>query len=846
MLTLGRIMAPIGGQAAMVADSNPRAGTTELRAVPLLHHNLPAQPTPLVGRDRDVASGAARLLGPAARLLTLTGPPGAGKTRLAVAIAESVLDEFPNGVWFVALEAAREPAGVVGAIAQTLGVRASGTRSLAELLVQELAAKRLLLVLDNFEQVLAAAALVGELLAACPDLTVLVTSRAPLRLRWEREAPVLPLDLPDPSRPDDVEAVAASAAVQLFVERAAAVLPDFALTAENAAAVAEICRRLDGLPLAIELAAARIRLLSPAAIRDRLDGRLRLLTGGARDLPARHQTLRAALDWSHDLLSPEEQRLFRGLGVFAGGCTLAAAEAVCTDLTPRPSSLRGKGVPSSTVVDESSPFPRTEGGRGVRSDAILDLLAALIEHGLLRREESADGEPRFRLLETVREYAAERLAASPDAEAARGRHAAYFVALAERAQTALHGPAQGEWLLRLGAEHDNVRTAIDWSLQSGQPAIALQLGAALWRSWEMRGLLSEGRRWLERALAAGDGASTDLRAKAFNGAGCLAQVQGDYPGAAALLEQSLALRQELGDQSGAATVLNNLALVAVAQGDLAGGRALHEQCLAILRTRGDRRRIGQSLNNLALVVHQQGDDTRATALLDESLAIAREHGDTWEVAARLGNLAEVARRQGDLARATEQLTESTTLFRALGERGRLAECLVEFAALASAGRQWERAARLGGAAAALRDALGAPAEPPERATQAATLAAVREALGEAACAALWSEGREAPLEQSLDLALAPMTEGKPLVSGDSRAGAVPQPALPAGLTPREAEVLALIASGHTNREIAAALVLSVGTVERHIANIYGKIGARGRADATAYALRHDLAAPDAP
>jgi predicted ATPase/DNA-binding CsgD family transcriptional regulator len=767
-------MAPIEGRTAMVAHPNARAGTSELRAVPLLRHNLPAQPTPLVGRERDAATVTARLLDSAVRLLTLTGPPGTGKTRLAIAIGDGLLGEFPDGVWFVPLEAVREPEAVAGAIAQALDLRASGTQPPAELLAHYLSTRRLLLILDNFEQVLPAAALVAELLAGCPDLSVLVTSRAPLRLRWERESPVLPLALPDPSRSEDVEAVAHSSAVQLFVERAGDAVPDFRLTAENAGAVAEICRRLDGLPLAIELAAARSKLLPPAALRDRLERRLPLLTGGARDLPPRHRTLRAALDWSYDLLT------------------------------------------------------------------------ALLNHGLLRREEGADGEPRFRMLETVREYAAEQLAASVDAEPARGRHADYFVALAEQAQTALHGPEQGAWLRRLDVEHNNVRAAIDWSLQAGQPEIALRLGAALWRSCEMRGRLDEGRRWLERALAAGAEVPADLRAKAFNGAGCLAQVQGDYARATALLEQSLALRQELGDQSGAASVLNNLALVAVAQGDLARGRALHEQCLAILRTLGDRRRIGQSLNNLALVAHQQGDDAGATALLDESLAIARDQGDAWEVAARLGNLAAIARREGDRARATEHLTESTTLFRALGERGRLAECLVEFAALAAAQGQPERAARLGGAAETLRAELGAPAEPPEQATQAATIAATRAALGEAAFAVLWAEGRAAPLEDSLDLALTPMMEGNPPVSGDRRPGGAPQPALPDGLTLREAEVLALIASGHTNREIAAELVLSIGTVERHIANLYGKIGARGRADAATYALRHDLAAPAAP
>jgi predicted ATPase/DNA-binding CsgD family transcriptional regulator len=810
----------------MVARPTPPTTPIPLHTPARRAHNLPLQPTPLIGRDDVIAALRTRLLDPDMRLLTLTGPPGTGKTRLALALAESVVDEFGDGVWFVGLDSVRDPDAVIPAIAQTLDLRPPDGVTVHESVHSHLSARHALLVLDNFEQLLPAGVTIAKLLADCPRLTVLVTSRAPLRLRWEYEAPVPPLALPDTACDDDPATVAGAPAVRLFVERAAAVRPDFCVTAENAEAVAEVCRRLDGLPLAIELAAARIRLLSPAAILDRLEHRLRILTGGARDLPARHQTLRAALEWSYDLLSREEQKLFRGLGVFAGGCTLDSATAIA-----------GAGF---MTQDERLNEDEADVALG-RQALVLDLLSALAEHGLLRRDDAPNGEPRIRLLETIREYAAERLAASVDAESARDRHAAYFVDLAEQAQQALHGPTQGEWLLRLNAEHDNVRTAIDWSLQSEQPHIALRLSVALWRSWEMRGLCDEGRRLLELALAVGEGAPVDLRAKAFNGAGCLAQVMGDYPRATALLEQSLHLRQELGDQSGAATVLNNLALVAVAEADLTRGRELHEESLAILRSLGDPRRIGQSLNNLALVLHQQGDDERATSLLEESLALARNGGDTWEVAARLGNLGEIARRQGNLRHAALLLAESLTLFHALGEKRRVGECLVEIAGLAAAQGRSHAAATLGGAAEVLREVTGSPAEPMEQASIETSSATARSALGDTAFATAWAEGRALPFEDAVAFALDQAAEQPPSVAASSPpATASSQLPLPDGLTPREAEVLGLVAGGYTNREIAEKLVVSLGTVERHIANLYAKINARGRADATAYALRHHL------
>ncbi|MGD9891858.1 MAG: tetratricopeptide repeat protein [Dehalococcoidia bacterium] len=811
----------------MVARPTPPTTPIPLYAPARTARNLPLQPTPLIGRDDEIAALRQRLLDPDIRLLTLTGPPGTGKTRLALAVADAVSDEFPDGVWFVALETMRDSDAVIPAISQTLDLRRAGARSPWETVIAYLRERQILLVLDNFEQLLPAGLTLAEMLAACPRLTVLVTSRAPLRLRWEQEAPVPPLVLPDPAQAGDREAVAGASAVRLFVERATAVRPDFSLTAENAGPVAEICRRLDGLPLAIELAAARVRVLSPVAIRDRLGHRLHLLIGGARDRPARHQTLRTALEWSYDLLSQEEQELFYGLGVFVGGCTLASATAVAGT----------RFLAENRGLDESA-----EDMVLSRQAVILDRLSALLEHGLLRREETPDGEPRFRLLETVREYAAERLAAAGAAEAARERHAAYFVALAEQAETMLHGPEQGKWLARLEMDHDNTRAALAWTLRSGDAETALRLCGSLWRSWQIQGRLTEGRRWLDQALAAGDLCPASVRAKALTGAGSIARSQGEYAYATRALEQSRRLWQELGDERGAAVALNGLGVVAVIQGDLARGRALHEECLAILRTLHDRQGISTSLNNLAQVAHEEGDNTAARALLEESLALAREVGDTWQVAATLGNLGEVARRQGDHQRATALLEECTGLYRLLGDKRRLAECLEELAGLAAELGRPERAAHLGGAAHALRENMGAPAAPMEQASIASTRKTARAALGDAAFLAAWDAGRTLPLEEAIALALDQAVEKQPAPPSLPRAAAATRLSLPDGLTPREAEVLALVAGGSTNREIAGTLVLSLGTVERHIANLYAKINARGRADATAYALRHDLLA----
>jgi DNA-binding CsgD family transcriptional regulator/tetratricopeptide (TPR) repeat protein len=724
----------------------------------------------------------------------------------------------------------------------------------------------------------------------------------------------------------------------LFLARAQAVDPAFRLTAENAADVAAICAALDGLPLAIELAAARVKLLSARALRERLDQRLRVLTEGPRDLPARHQTLRAALAWSYDLLQPEEQALFRRLGTFAGGCTLEAAEAICAVLPrPAPHPSQGRGEPGSTtgatisygggipIPDQPSldRTPPSLGGKGAGGLGHLDTIAALVDKSLLWRAEADDGEPRYRMLEMLREYAVEQLVSAGEDEELRHRHAAHYLELAEAAEPHLTGAEQTAWLDRLEAEHDNLRAVLVWVLEQGVAEPALRLGAAMGRFWLMRGHLSEGRRWLERALAAGGvAAPMRPRAMALHAAARLAWSQADFPAARAFAEESLALQQQLGDKREIAVTLNTLGTIAVRQADYAAGREHFAEVLALVRELGDNWRIAVALYNLGTVAIEQGDYATAQSYYEESLSLRRGLGDTLGIAASLdalGNLANVlgdhvaaralctegltlrrelgdqfaiayslqnlalaARSQGDVAAARALIEESLALRRELGDRHGIAwslhtlgtvaqdqgdpmtsrvcweeslalsrelgstlgitNCLVGLARLVASQAQPARAARLLGAAEAHREAIGYVIPPAERAEHEAGVAAVRAALGESPFASAWAAGRALSVEEAVTDALradeepmASATSGRPA----STSGAA-QTALPARLTAREVEVLRLIAAGHSNPEIAEALVLSIHTVERHTVNLYAKIGARGRPDAIAFAHRHGL------
>lgn len=779
----------------LAAASRPRGVAMEGSAAP--PHNLTAPPTPLIGREGEVTRACALLRRDDVRLLTLTGPAGVGKTRLAREVAENLLPEFADGVFFVLLAPLTDPALVASAIAQTLGLREQGSQPLRETLVAHLRDKHLLLVLDNFEHLATAALLVADLLATCPALHLLVTSRVAVHVRGEHQLPVPPLTLPDPAQPPTAEALGQVAAVALFVQRARAVVPDFALTPDNAADVATICQRLDGLPLAIELAAARTLLLPPPALLEQLAHPLHVLTGGARDLPERQQTMRRTLAWSYDLLSEAEQALFRRLAVFVDGCTTEAATAVCQG--------------------------------GVVAGGVMDGLVSLVDKNLLRRGEGAAGEPRVGMLETLREYGREQLAASGEFAATERAHADYYLRLAEEEVSALARSEQRAWLAHLEREHDNFRAVLRWAMEREKTERGLRLATALWRFWYMRGYLSEGRAWLEGLLAQPRVVAPDVRARALGGADSLAFQQGDLARAAVLGEESLAIERRLGNTSGIsqalnslgnvrreqgdlrravvlyeeslaldrdvantrgiAAILNNLGTTARLQGDLARAATLHAESLAIKRDTGDQHGIAYTLENLGTVAYEQGDLERAATLLAESLALRRELGDqhgialgfvvlgaivraqgdleraaalseeslalsqavgdTWGIAMTSYNLGHVARDQGDDARAAARYRESLALFQTVGYRMGVASCLETVAGVVSRQGQSARAACLCGAASALRVTLGAPVPLSERADYDRTVATARQTLGEESLAAAWAAGSALPLEQAI-------------------------------------------------------------------------------------------------
>jgi predicted ATPase/class 3 adenylate cyclase/Tfp pilus assembly protein PilF len=609
-----------------------------LRTLEARPNNLPLQSTPLVGREREAREVAERLRSEEVRLLTLTGPGGTGKTRLALQASADLLEEFEDGVFFVALATITDPELVPSTIAEPLGVMESAGQSLVESLERYLQQKHLLLVLDNLEQVLDGVPVAGELVAACPNLKVLATSRIPLRLYAEQEYPVPPLSLPDPGVLPRLEVITQYEAVRLFVERARAIKADFEVTNENAPAVAEICARLDGLPLAIELAAARVRLLSPHDMLTRLGNRLKLLKGGPRDLPTRQQTLRGTIDWSHELLEEEEKTLFGRLSVFSGGRTLGAIEEIC---------------------DPEGDLDALEG------------VESLLEKSLLRREEGAGEESRFVMLETVHEYAREKLRESAEAEKIQSLHAEYFLALAEEAYPELRGPDQLEWLERLETEHDNMRAALTWALERQQAELALRLGGALTWFWSVRGYYGEGRRWLEAALTIEGRVSPEVRAMVLAGAGDLASEQGDLDRAQEACEEGLALLEHEGREASEAKffLLSCLGFMAWQREDYGRATQLFEVGLALSRELSDTWWLSRGLFNLALVYQSRAEYEEATKLYEESMRLMREKGDKQGLAYGLNNLAMLVYSRGDLGRAAQLTEESVALHRELGTRG---------------------------------------------------------------------------------------------------------------------------------------------------------------------------------
>ncbi len=632
-----------------------------LKTLSTYPNNLPVQLTPLVGREKEVASLGQLLRRQDVRLVTLTGPGGIGKTRLALQVAAEMSDLFAHGIYFVDLAPLNDPTLVIPTIAQALDLKEEEGRSSLERLEEELRQKQVLLLLDNFEQVIDAAIQAADLLVACPLLKMLVTSRAVLRIRAEHEFAVPPLSLPGTKQLPGLPALSQYEAVALFIQRTQSVKPDFQLTAANAPVIVQIVACLDGLPLAIELAAARMKLLSPEGLLARLSQRLQILTGGARDVAARQQTLRNTIEWSYHLLDAHEQQLFRRLSVFVSGCALEAVEVVCV-------------------------IPGDEEG------TILDILTSLLDKSLLQRKEQG-AEPRFIMLETIREYGLASLATSGEMESIRKAHAAYFLALAQRMDKQLDGPQQAMWLDRLTQEHDNLRAAMQWSLERKErKEFALRLGGALRSFWYMRGHFSEGLEFLERALLGSDGTDAAVRAGALYAAGRLHEALGNTDRAEPLIAESLALYQALGDTASIAYTLHLQADIAWRRGNLTMARSRAEESLALLRQLGDKEAISGLLLHLGVLAADQGAYTQARELLEESLVINREFEDASGTADSLFNLARVYFfSQGDSSLARALLDESFALHQTLGDRESIAYCLCLSGLLDLAGGDTTRA-----------------------------------------------------------------------------------------------------------------------------------------------------------
>ncbi len=858
------------------------AGTSTASHPHAVTNPLPHTLTSLVARTVEIEAIARSLRDPTIRMLTLTGPGGVGKTRLAIAVAEQVADAFQDGIVYVDLAPVRDPSLVLRTIAARFSLRELGSGILPDRLVSAIAERHLLLVIDNFEQVVIAARDIQMLLELCPALVLLVTSRIRLRISGEHEFPVAPLPLSESSDPSQ------SGAVQLFIERARTVSPGYSPSPDTVPVLVEIVRRVDGLPLAIELAAARIKTLPPAALLDRMERRLPLLSGGWRDLPLRQQTMRDTIGWSYDLLDTPEQALFRRLGIFVGGFTLDAVEAISKDMDP--------------TLD------------------VIDGITALIEHSLLQHVSESDGHPRYKMLETVSEYARDRLDAAQETDTVCRHHAEFYLALAEAGETGIVGPHQTDWLYRLDHEKDNIRTALHWALQHEEIDTATRLTAALWLFWRRRGYLSEGRTQIDQILALPPGSgSVAARCSVRTGAGVLAMYQGDYElaiqhchialdewrergdqkwigrtllclasiaryrddyaSARTFGEESLTAFRAIDDRWGIGRVMNHLGMIAWVQGRRAEGTAylddalkylrqvedtagifevllemgkgacdegnldrattLFEESLVLSESMGDHTGRGAVLTELAVVAQHSGDYDRATILLQQAKALAQQDGDRRQLAYLAAHLGDTAVARGEIGPATGYYAEALTHFLPMGNRVGIAQTIGAIAQCAALRGQTIPAIRLLGSTSALFHAIGAT--PPPNHDPATAAATLRPKLSPAVFARVWQEGAALlPADSATEaLAMAAELAAEPSIQ-DSPAPAPDSPALQFGLTPREIEVLALLQDGLSDREIADILSISERTAGNHVQHAMQKIGVPSRTAAAIFALRHGL------